>query len=71
MRATSLSAAGVVTLQGGGPLRDALVSVADRLTRTTTDEEGRFILLNLPPGKYELVFEKRGFATSLLGLRFR
>ncbi len=63
VRATSLSAAGVVTTQGGGPLRDVLVSVADRLTRTTTDEEGRYILLNLPPGKYELVFEKRGYAT--------
>ncbi len=63
VRATSLSAAGVVTLPGGAPLRDALVSVADRLTRTTTDEEGRFSLLHLPPGQYERVFEKRGFAT--------
>ena len=63
VKAVSLSAAGVVTGEGGRPMPDVLVSVADRLTRTTTDAEGRYILLNLPPGKYELVFEKRGFAT--------
>lgn len=62
VRAVSLAAAGRVTF-GGRPLANALVSVADRLTRTTTDEEGRYLLLNLPPGRYELVFEKRGFAS--------
>lgn len=60
VRAVTLSAAGVVTA-GGEALPNVLVSVPERLARTTTDENGRYLLLNLPPGRYEMVFERRGY----------
>src|SRR5687767_841992 len=39
-------------------------NVETNLTRTlTTDEAGRFVFLQLPPGRYTLSVSKQGFAT--------
>jgi hypothetical protein len=39
-------------------------NVGTNLTRTlTTDESGRFVFLQLPPGRYTLTASKQGFAT--------
>src|SRR5688500_1367736 len=39
-------------------------NLGTNLTRTiTTDEEGRFVALSLPPGKYSVTVSNKGFAT--------
>src|SRR5215210_6918698 len=41
-------------------------NVETNLMRTlTTDESGRFVFLQLPPGRYTLVASKQGFATLM------
>ena len=64
--ALGASAAGAATLGGvivdaaGQPLGFANVSVASAHTGAVADERGRF-QLDLPPGRYEVVFSQIGY----------
>ena len=54
----------------GAALPGASVEVkntATNFTRTlTTDEDGRFVALSLPPGKYTVTVSQQGFATNVV-----
>jgi outer membrane receptor for ferrienterochelin and colicin len=58
---------GTVTDQAGSVVPEANVEVKNLETnqaRTlTTDEDGRFVVLQLPPGHYTVTISKQGFAT--------
>src|SRR6476646_3289737 len=58
---------GTVTDANGAAVPDASVELKNIDTNfsrsTATDEEGRFIALQLPPGKYNVTITKSGFAT--------
>src|SRR5215210_5020288 len=58
---------GTVTDEQGATVPGAVVEVRNtgtNLTRTlSTDEGGRFVFLQLPPGGYTLTVSKQGFAT--------
>jgi len=64
------------TIQGtlldanGAALPDANVEMKNDDTNysrsTATDEEGRFIALQIPPGRYTLTVTKSGFATLVV-----
>ncbi|HEV2912181.1 MAG TPA: carboxypeptidase regulatory-like domain-containing protein [Pyrinomonadaceae bacterium] len=58
---------GTVTDQAGATLPGANVEVRNEETNLvktiSTDEEGRFVFLQLPPGNYTLTVSKQGFAT--------
>jgi outer membrane receptor protein involved in Fe transport len=61
---------GTVSDANGAALPGASVEVKNTQTNfartTTTDDEGRFIALQLPPGKYTLTITKSGFATLIV-----
>lgn len=61
---------GTVADANGAALPGASVEVKNTQTNfvrnTTTDNEGRFIALQLPPGKYILTIVKSGFATTIV-----
>lgn len=58
---------GTVVDPSGGVVPDATVEVKNldtNLTRTlSTDGDGRFVALQLPPGRYTVTISKQGFAT--------
>ena len=58
---------GVVSDESGGVVPGATVEVKNlgtNLTKTlSTDSEGRFVFLQLPPGQYTLTVTQQGFAT--------
>src|ERR1700674_5103304 len=60
--------AGVVTDPSGAVVPGATVTLIDTATSaerdTTTNETGRYIFLNIPPGNYNVTFGKTGFATA-------
>ena len=60
---------GTVTDQAGAVVPEANVEVKNLETnqaRTlTTDEDGRFVVLQLPPGHYTVTVSKQGFATLI------
>jgi hypothetical protein len=61
---------GVVVKEGSAPIAGATVELRtdDRDARviasTTTDDDGRFVLLNVPPGRYRLSAERGGYVRS-------
>jgi outer membrane receptor for ferrienterochelin and colicin len=61
---------GTATDANGAVLPGANVEIKNlgtNLTRTlTTDENGRFVALALPPGDYSVTISKQGFATAVL-----
>ena len=61
---------GTVIDANGAALPDAnveLKNIDTNFSRTAaTDEEGRFIALQLPPGRYTLTITKSGFATLIV-----
>ncbi len=61
---------GIVADEKGGLVPDALVEVKNQETNLTrnqkTDTEGRFVFLQLPPGRYTLTVTKEGFATLVV-----
>ncbi len=61
---------GTVTDSNGAVVPAASVEIKNvdtNLSRTvTTDDEGRFIVLALPPGNYEVTITKTGFATTVV-----
>src|SRR4029453_8660391 len=61
---------GTVTDANGAALPDTnaeLKNIDTNFSRTaSTDEEGRFIALQLPPGRYTLTIAKSGFATLVV-----
>ena len=60
---------GTVSDDNGAAIPGASVEVKNTETNflrtVTTDEEGRFIVLQLPPGKYTVTVSKNGFATLI------
>jgi hypothetical protein len=60
---------GVLTDESGGVVPGATVEVKNvgtNLTKTlTTDSEGRFVFLQLPPGQYTLTVSSQGYATHV------
>src|SRR5215213_246565 len=67
---------GLVTDQQGAAVADAAVLLLDTATsatqRTTTNEAGRYVFLNVPPGLYDLSVSKNGFnAARITGQRLQ
>src|SRR5664279_1079444 len=57
---------GVVTDPSGAVVPDATVTIKDKSTgdvrTTSTNSSGRYVLINLPSGTYEVTISKAGFA---------
>jgi len=64
------SVAGLVSDPTGAVVPGAAVTLTDATTgasrTTTTNDAGRYILVNVSPGKYDLSFTKKGFAAAKL-----
>ena len=56
---------GIVRSNTGTPLQYVKVSIVDKQLFTTTDARGKFILLDVPPGKQEIMVEKEGYTTII------
>jgi hypothetical protein len=67
---TSGTIQGTVLDANGAAVPSASVEVKNVDTNfargLTTDEDGRFVALSLPPGKYNVTISKQGFATLIL-----
>jgi uncharacterized protein YfaS (alpha-2-macroglobulin family) len=59
---------GVVTDQSGAVVPGATVTLTDTTTNTerttTTNDSGRYVFVNIPPGNYNVTFSKTSFATA-------
>ncbi|HEX5235905.1 MAG TPA: TonB-dependent receptor [Silvibacterium sp.] len=55
--------AGTVTDQSGAVLMGAQVSIASADVHVTTDEQGRYVIRDLPPGQYNISISYVGLAT--------
>ena len=62
------SVSGVVTDQQEAVVPGATVTLANKENgvsqSTTTKDDGRYLLVNVPPGSYELTISKKGFETA-------
>ena len=62
---TAGSIEGLVTDASGGTVAGATITIADKSTSTarttTSNEAGRYLLANVPPGTYEITANKTGF----------
>jgi hypothetical protein len=67
---TSATIQGTVTDANGAAVPGASVQLKNTETNfvrdLTTDEDGRFVALQLPPGRYTVTVAKQGFATLLV-----
>jgi iron complex outermembrane receptor protein len=60
------SVAGVVTDGSGAPLQGARVLIAELERAVYTDSEGRFVVSDVPPGRYTLEVRNTGYRTSVI-----
>jgi hypothetical protein len=64
------SVAGLVTDPTGAVLAGATITLTDATTgaarTTTSNDTGRYILVNVVPGKYDVTFTKNGFSAAKL-----
>lgn len=60
---------GLVTDESGTPLAGVVVEILGMNVRIETNEQGRYVLLDLKPGNYLLQFRAPGFRVSQYGLR--
>ncbi len=63
------SVKGKVRTQDGDKIAGATITVrsdGDDLKSTTSDSKGEFKLSGIAPGRYNLVFEKKGFSSGIL-----
>jgi TonB-dependent receptor len=58
------SIAGTVKDTAGGPLRSALVEIQSLGRKAVTDDQGQFLISDLPPADYALMVTYVGFATT-------
>ncbi len=59
----------VVDSDTGEPLFYANVFIANTTKGTATDKDGRYILENIYPGRYELVISMMGYETQMMPIR--
>lgn len=65
VRAVRVGATGTVRRENDGrPIAGAIVRATKDGSQTATDEEGRWVMLNLEPGEWELEISAAGFATA-------
>lgn len=55
---------GNVELEGTTDFSNVIIEIPDQLIRTVTDESGVYIIPNLTPGVYNVVFKKQGYRTE-------
>lgn len=64
-RVNAGTVAGLVTDASGGTVEGAAITLTDKSTSTarttTSNEAGRYLLANVPPGTYEITANKSGF----------
>jgi protocatechuate 3,4-dioxygenase beta subunit len=69
----SLSGIVIDDREPGQPVRRAVVTLTGKALQpgrgAITDDEGRFTLRDLPPGRFTLMAERGGFVTSMYGAR--
>ncbi len=67
-QSSSSSVAGQVTDESGGVIPSATVTLADVDTKvvrsTTSNESGRYVFMNVPPGTYDISVTLQGFQTT-------
>jgi outer membrane receptor protein involved in Fe transport len=60
---------GIITDQTGAVIAGAQITATQKATRvqreTTTNDEGRYALTNLPPGEYEMEIKATGFTSKV------
>src|SRR6187431_2728118 len=54
----------VVLADGGAPAAGATVILVNAQRETRTDEDGRFVLADLPPGTYEVFAQREQLGAS-------
>lgn len=57
---------GTVTFLNGSPVENATISVVDTQFITTTDENGDYLIYNVPTGNQKIMVEKEGYNTIIL-----
>ena len=55
----------------GQPIAGAVVEIKELGLKVSCDEQGNFILKNLPPGKYKIIFSHPYFMPGLLTLEVK
>lgn len=60
---------GLVTDESGTPLAGVVIEILGMNVRLETNDDGRYVLLDLKPGNYLLQFRAPGFRVSQYGLR--
>lgn len=58
----------VTNVQTGEPIKSANVFIANTTMGDATDDEGRYLIRNIPPGSYEIVVSAIGYEIDKRGL---